>query len=73
MLIDNKEIKIRGKLIKTAQLAEEWYDDVEDPESLISGLNAKKAKADIFTFWQAISKIIRVITTIEYCGGRWES
>jgi len=45
---------IEGKLIKTARLLEEWYDDVEEPESIIKVFNDLPEKPDIFTFWQRL-------------------
>lgn len=41
----------RGTLIKTARINEEWFEDIEDPASLIDKLTNYK-QADIFTFWQ---------------------
>ncbi|MFX0136123.1 MAG: hypothetical protein ACFFDN_20960 [Candidatus Hodarchaeota archaeon] len=49
--IDNKVLTKIGRLIKTARIEEEWYEDVEDPESLIQVLKDANAKANIFTFW----------------------
>lgn len=57
MFIDDKEITITGRFIKTARLAQEWYEDVEEPESFIQKLRESKLKADIFTFWQRLPEI----------------
>ncbi|MEO7863194.1 MAG: hypothetical protein ABIU05_22705 [Nitrospirales bacterium] len=61
MWIDDMEITITGKLIKTARLREEWYRDVEDPSSLIvrlkDELKRNRVSADIFTFWQRLPEI----------------
>jgi hypothetical protein len=63
MWIDDVEIKITGRLIKTARLREEWYRDVENPPSLIERLKGERKrsrlKADIFTFWQRLPEINR--------------
>ena len=40
MIVDDKEIKITGRLIKTAELKEEWDEDIEDPEAFIKILKA---------------------------------
>ena len=56
MQIGNKEIVISGKLLKTARLEEEWYEDVEDPDAIIKVLRELKPKVDIFTFWQRLPK-----------------
>lgn len=54
MQIDNTEITVTGRLIKTARIEEEWYKDVEDPALLIEQMKNAKGKADIFTFWQRL-------------------
>ena len=63
MSIDDAEITITGRLIKTVRLKEEWYRDVEDPSSLIETLKEERKrnrlKADIFTFWQRLPEINR--------------
>jgi hypothetical protein len=45
---------ITGKLVKVATLEEEWYEDVNDPASVVSGLIDVESAPDIFTFWQRI-------------------
>lgn len=59
--IDDMEIAVAGKLIKTARLREEWYRDVEDPSSLVvrvkNELKRNRASVDIFTFWQRLPEI----------------
>jgi hypothetical protein len=61
MWIDNAEIAITGKLIKTARLREELYLDIEDPSSLIERLKGEcksnRLNVDIFTFWQRLPEI----------------
>lgn len=52
--VDNKEIIVTGRYIKTAKLTDEWYDEVENPKSLIKELRGNNIKADIFTFWQRL-------------------
>ncbi len=63
MWIDDTEITITGKLIKTARLREEWYRDVEAPSPFIERLKRERKegrlKADIFTFWQRLPEIAR--------------
>jgi len=54
MFVDNKNIAIRGKIIKIAQLRSEWDQDIEDPDSFIKNLNKTGVKADIFTFMQRL-------------------
>lgn len=52
MLIEGKKLTVVGKLIKTAKIAGEWNEVVEQPETLIDALKTAKIKADIFSFWQ---------------------
>jgi len=54
MIVDDKEIKVTGKLVKIAELKEDWDEDIEDPEAFIKGLKSSGVKADIFTFIQRL-------------------
>ena len=54
MHIGNKDIAITGKIVKIARIYEEWYDDLDDPELLISALKEAGSRPDIFTFWQRL-------------------
>lgn len=54
ILSDRKEIYVTGNLIKSAKLAEEWYVDVGDPESVLETIKRSKVKTDIFSFWQRL-------------------
>ena len=54
MIVADKEITITGRLIKTAELKEEWDEDLEDPETFIKILKNSEVKADIFTFMQRL-------------------
>jgi len=57
MQIAGHEIVIDGKFPKIARLADEWYEDVIDPESLRKRLLEEKINADIFSFWQRMPDI----------------
>lgn len=57
VLVNNKEITVSGKFVKIARLEEEWYEDIDDPVSLISKLKNSNVTADIFTFWQRLPDI----------------
>lgn len=50
--VDRHNLIITGKFIRTARMDQEWYEDVEDPESIIRALKDVNPKPDIFTFWQ---------------------
>lgn len=51
---NNHEIIISGKFIKIAKMKEEWFEDLNGPESLVQMLKNNRVKADIFTFWQRL-------------------
>ena len=54
MMVDNKEVFIKGRLIKTAKLKEEWDEDIENPEAFLKSLKSSGVKGDIFTFIQKL-------------------
>ena len=54
MQIEGHEIIEEGIFPKIVRIADEWYEDVKEPESIIKGLYKEKIKADIFTFWQRL-------------------
>lgn len=46
---------IRGGVVSTVALEEEWYEDIIDPDAIIRALQgASGPPADLFTFWQRI-------------------
>ena len=55
--IDNQIFVISGKFAKTASLRmykEEWLEDIQNPEAVISFLKKAPVKLDLFRFWQRI-------------------
>ena len=44
-------------LLRVMSLEDDWYEDVNDPASVILGLNGCDVKADIFTFWQRLPDV----------------
>ena len=54
MHIDGKEVRLNGKFVRIASVAE-GYDHVDDPESFIAILRASRTNADLFTFTQRLS------------------
>jgi hypothetical protein len=52
--LDGKEIVLAGRLLRTAKIVDEWYDDVEHPQLLIEQLKKHHERVDIFTFWQRL-------------------
>jgi Acetyltransferase (GNAT) domain len=54
MEISGKKILIEGRTLRVASLEQEWYEDIEDPQTLINDLRKTEPKADILTFWQRL-------------------
>ena len=54
MKVCGKEIRVDGKLIRTARLAADGYEFLEDPAAAIAGLRKAPARIDLFTFVQAL-------------------
>ena len=55
--INDKIFIIPGKMFKVAQLKEEWYEDVRDPEVIIEVLKTSNSRPDIFTFFERFPNI----------------
>jgi hypothetical protein len=51
--VGDTRLTIQGSWLKTARLTDEWHEDVDNPEALISNLKAS-SNADLFTFWQRL-------------------
>ncbi len=54
MRIENHEIIVTNKLIKTARVELEYDEDIADPASFIDKLKNHGVRADIFTFCQRV-------------------
>ena len=54
MEVEGKRILIEGEIPRIARLEQEWYEDVEDPRTLINQLCKSEPRPDIFTFWQRL-------------------
>jgi len=54
MEVDGKRILIEGEIPRIARLEQEWYEDVEDPRTLINQLSKSEPRPDILTFWQRL-------------------
>jgi hypothetical protein len=52
--VDSLQIRVTGRFFRTARMAAEWYDFVDDPELLLSRLKELHIKGDLFTFVQRI-------------------
>jgi hypothetical protein len=52
--IDGQTYCTTGSLIRIMALEDDWYEDVNDPASVIAALSRSDTKPDIFTFWQRV-------------------
>ena len=52
LTVDGKLMSVTGSWLKTAQLADEWHHDLEDPAAFVSELSKSGLSADLFSFWQ---------------------
>ena len=50
----SEEFEINGKFLKIATIEDEWYQDVEDPEKIITKIKQNTDNIDIFSFWQRL-------------------
>jgi hypothetical protein len=51
----NGQIYCSGRgFVSVASLEDEWYEDVNDPDSVIAALADSEVRPDIFTFWQRV-------------------
>ena len=58
MEIDGTKIVIQGRLPRIARPEQEWFEDVENPETLIDALREAKGRPDILTFWQRLPDLV---------------
>jgi hypothetical protein len=58
MGVNGKRITVEGKVLRVARPhaceQQEWFEDVENPETLIEELQKSKDRPDILTFWQRL-------------------
>jgi hypothetical protein len=54
MTINGQRVMVEGKALRIARLEQEWYEDIEDPKTLINELGKTKPRPDILTFWQRL-------------------
>jgi hypothetical protein len=54
MIINGQRVMVEGKVLRIASFEQEWYEDIEDPKTLINELSKSEAKPDILTFWQRL-------------------
>ena len=49
-----RRVSVSGKVIRIARVADEWYEDVDEPGSIVEGMTKAGVRADIFSFWQRL-------------------
>jgi hypothetical protein len=54
MQVCGKEIKVNGRIIRTAGLAGDGYEFLDDPRAAVEGLIGSGVHADLFTFMQRL-------------------
>jgi hypothetical protein len=52
--VGDKRLIVEGRLLTVARLQDEWYDDLGDPELVISSLKQCASVPDLLTFWQRL-------------------
>jgi len=55
--VDSQTFIIKGKILKTASLKDEWHEDVDDPQEVIQALKDGPVRIDFLKFWQRIPEI----------------
>jgi hypothetical protein len=55
LVIEEKEVSVRGRFFRLARVSAEYYEVVKDPEAFIKQLKAECPKADVVTFLQEIN------------------
>jgi hypothetical protein len=54
MQVCGKDIRVRGRLIRIAQLEGDKYEFLDDPEVILEGLRGSGTRVDLFTFMQKL-------------------
>jgi hypothetical protein len=54
VVIGGQTYTLSRGLVTTAQLEDEWFDDVQDPHSVVAALRQAPVRADVFAFWQRL-------------------
>src|SRR5579872_2185959 len=54
MKICGTDIRVRGRLLRIAQLEGDKYEFLDDPEAMLDGLRQAGARIDLFTFMQKL-------------------
>jgi hypothetical protein len=52
--VEDNRLIVQGRFLTVARLRDEWYDELGDPELVISSLKRCVPEPDLFTFWQRL-------------------
>jgi hypothetical protein len=55
--INGQTYSVTRGLVRVVSLEDDWYEDVDDPASVIAALGDSDLRADIFTFWQRLPDV----------------
>jgi hypothetical protein len=55
LFVDNKEVVVSGRFLRTVRLKAEYYEWVDDPHGFVAEAKAGRVRADLFTFLQGVS------------------
>jgi hypothetical protein len=58
--VGDKRLIVQGRLLTVARLKDEWYDDLGDPELIISSLKQCASVPDLLTFWQRLPDTVPI-------------
>jgi hypothetical protein len=58
--VGDKRLIVQGRVLTVARLKEEWYDDLGDPELVISSLKQCASVPDLLTFWQRLPDTVPI-------------
>jgi hypothetical protein len=55
--INGQTYLVTGGLVRIMRLEDDWYEDVNDPSSVIAALRSSDVRPDIFSFWQRLPDV----------------
>jgi hypothetical protein len=58
--IEAQRLIIEGRFLTVARLRDEWYDELGDPEPVMSYLKRCAPAPDLFTFWQRLPDTVPI-------------
>jgi hypothetical protein len=77
--VADRMLEIEGKGLTIARLENEWYEDLDDPQTIIEALRSvDSGRPDLFTFWQRVPDVtprfnypmnweqLAVLSTVDY-------